>query len=118
MKTKTVIGIILILFGVIYAFYLINQPYVYDYPISKSEQNVIFYAIPSVVIGILFLFSTVGAITALLGLAMSVFLSMIISSGISLGSNALALIAIGIFIVGILYGVIEGIIKLVKKLKK
>jgi hypothetical protein len=120
MNVKTIIGIILIILGVLLSILSWYGPFG-----EGGGYIAIGIAYPLIIIGILLLFSVVGAILFLIG-EVVLFLSLLLQSQISYVKGAqgsasmtagLIWIVYGLFIIGILYGVIEGIVKLIKFIK-
>ena len=116
MKIQTVIGIILIIIGLMSAIYFLSIPN--DGGIPLQMLGLYMLSIPLTILGILLLSSMTGTFIFIIGIA--VFALVAIYQSINRGtmSNMTPLIIGGaVCIIGILYGIIEGITKLVKNIK-
>lgn len=108
MKTKEIIAIALIILGMGSLLYFMNLP------ITGSSKGTLastldFFAIsyPLIITGILLLFSTVGASMVIIGVIATIL-------SINYSGGPLAFISIALVFIGIVYGLVEGIVKLVK----
>jgi len=107
MKIKTIIGFIIIVIGILSALYFMNIP------VNSNNMGVgqilasIGISLPLIIIGILFIFSIIGAIISFV--AMMITLLPMIFIMPFYGLSIVLPISIGLFIVGIIYGIIEKI---------
>ena len=113
MKIKTIIGIILIVFGTGFALYAMNMPILDSYPFTANSSYIFGMAVPSIIIGILFLLSTAGAITVLAGCVI-IFILLMINHSIS---NQYFILPFGLIFLGIAYSIYEVAARLTKYLK-
>jgi len=120
MKIKTISGIILILIGIISAIYAMNMPVTAG---SKgmlgSTIGLVAVSLPIMIAGVLLLSSVIGASIYIIGAVLFYFSAIFYHVSNYQSSYDLYLhFLIGLLILGILYGTVEGIIKLIKHIKK
>jgi len=112
MKIKTIIGIILIILGII----LLILP-------RQGEGGgymAIAIAYPLIITGIILLLSIIGASLFFAGeliLVLSIMMQSSIAKPAVNTFSWLIWLVYGLFVIGVLYGLVEGIIKLVKFIK-
>jgi hypothetical protein len=114
MKLKTIIGTILIILG---SFLEILAIYI---PNGEAGGFLAIWAFPLIIAGILFLFSMVGASLVFIGeiiLILTVIIQPVTTKSTAYLITALMWIVYGLFILGVLYGLGEGIKKLIKLTK-
>jgi len=116
MKIKTVVGIILIILGIILPLFFMPNPQDPKGPIGLYLTFVVF-SLPVALMGLFLLFSKFGFVAIIIGLAINIISSIIDRFSYPGTFNVVIAIMIGLgFVgVGIILGIIEGIIKFIKK---
>ncbi len=116
MKIKNILGIILVVLGVVLAVLSIFAPIG-----EGTGYLMIWFAIPLFILGLLLLVSIVGAGIFLSGeivLLLTILTQPTFNKSTVDLVTSLIFISYGLFVAGILYGIVEGIIKLIKIIKK
>lgn len=110
MRIKTIIGIILILSGICFYFYSLAHDNCSWFSCFSLEVF-LFVSVPFVITGSIILFSIVGGTVSLIG---ALILPSFLTGVVDTSNYAVLFPALAFFGAGTIYGIVEGIIKLMK----